>query len=72
MADKYFTHHGTCPLDKEYKEIEIIYTEKDDSAVFWKHKPVKEFCDKEDTCPKRRGEPLRCPLLLAAPRFLPK
>jgi len=71
MADKKFTHHATCPVDHEQKEIELLYTETDGNKVFWRNKTLNEWCDKIDSCPKRRGEPLRCPLFLSSPRFLP-
>ncbi|MBP3722860.1 MAG: hypothetical protein J6I62_06420 [Selenomonadaceae bacterium] len=71
MAEKKFTHRAACPVDNERKEIEILYTDKGGGGPLWKSETLNKWCDKEETCDKRRGHPPRCPLFLAAPRFLP-
>ena len=71
MAEKKFTHRATCPVDNEQKVIELLYAQNEDDAVYWRSKTLNEWCDKKDACPKKRGEPARCPLFLSAPRFLP-
>ncbi|MBQ7479921.1 MAG: hypothetical protein IJT01_13665 [Selenomonadaceae bacterium] len=69
QIEKKLSYSCLCPADGTEKEVELLYTASGNS-VFWKNRALNVWCDKEANCKECMGEPPRCPIFLAAPRFL--
>ncbi len=70
-SEKRLSYSCLCPIDGTEKDVELIYTSNGQN-IYWKNRASKDWCDMEATCKESLGTPPRCPIFLAAPRFLSK
>ena len=69
QVEKVMSYSCICPVDGTEKGVELLYT-SNGSGVFWKNRSLNTWCDREAECKESLGEPPRCPIFLAAPRFI--
>ncbi len=71
QAERVMSYSCLCPADGTEKNVELLYT-SNGPGVLWKNRVLNTWCEKEAECRESMGEPPRCPIFLAAPRFLPR
>ena len=71
QTERTLTYSCLCPADGTEKEVRLLYT-ANSTGIFWRNKTLNTWCDRESDCTESMGAPPRCPIFLAALRFLPR